>query len=120
MAKISTSFSRNPHLVVAVNNGATFLGSIEDLDKLMSPDAFNGDDEELMEHIYDWAYDLDLDVEIIGVFDLDFWEDVLPQVSLGQLQKFLDERRFNRIYQSVTYNKEIIKLVEAELKLREG
>lgn len=120
MAKISTGFFRNPHLVVAVNNGAAFLGSIEDLDKVMCPDAFNGDDEELMEYLYDWAYDLDVDIEIIGNFDLLFWEDVLPQVSVAQLQKFIDERRFNRIYQNVGYNKDIIKLAEAELSLREG
>lgn len=120
MAKISTGFSRNPHLVVAVNNGATFIGSIEDLDRVMCPDEFYGDDEELMEFIYEWAYDLDMDVEIVGNFDRDFWEDVLPQVALEQLQKYLDERRFNRIYQNVEYNKEIINLIEAELNLREG
>ena len=120
MAKISTGFFRNPHLVVAVNNGGAFLGSIEDLDKVMSPDAFDGDDEELMEYLYAWAYDLDMDIEIVGNFDLDFWEDVLPQVSLSQLKKLLDERKFNLIYQNVDYNKEVIKLVEAELNLREG
>lgn len=120
MAKISSGFYRNPHLVVAVNGGASFLGSIEELDKIMSPDPFLGDDEELMEHLYSWAYDLDMDIEIVGNFDPDFWEEVLPQVSLNQLQKFLDERKFNLIYQNVDYNKEIIRLVEAELNLREG
>ena len=120
MAKIATGFFRNPHLVVALNNGSAFLGSIEDLGKIMCPDEFNVDDEELMEHLYAWAFDLGLDIEIIGNFDLDFWEDVLPQVPLDQLQKFLHERQFNRIYQNVEYNKDIIKLVEEELSLREG
>lgn len=105
MAKISSGFFRNPHLVVAVNNGATFLGSIEDFDKMMNPELFDGDDEELMEHLYEWAYELEVNIEIIGNFEPEFWEDVLPQVSLSQLQKLLDERKFNVIYQNVDYNK---------------
>lgn len=114
-----TMIERSPHIVVALNGGVEFIGSLKDLEAEYFQCSVTSDENDLIDFLYDWAYDEGFDIEIVSRFQEDFWDDVLFNASIEILEQLFQTRQ-EPLFSQVPENQKILELIKTELKSRKS
>lgn len=109
--------SRNPNILISIDKGEIFEGTLSEWENSFGY-LSNLDDEQVIDYIYDWAYEEGFNVEVMSSFDEDYWLESLPEASLKMLTHLYNHWKTSSEYQRITYRSEVIGMIETELKNR--